>query len=309
MLNPPIKKFRFSGAAASNGPPGSRQLTQRARWMGTLNGDFGFNGSYTLGLNSAMSIMGQEAGHRWLAFPLFVHPTKGFNFVDNFDLLGRSDAHWSFFHNVTVPASQFGGDPRASSAEGNAILDLGAAASAGFPVPCDDGAGESTFLTAPNELIDGFTELDQYFMGLRAAGAVSPFWYADDPRSAISGNSLQFAFDLDAQDDVIFCGKPVNLAVTDITDTQAALEAIFGAPPGTFATFGPRMPAIGDEVDSCGVDVKTMAFVVLVPGDPSQHKAGIKQVDTFRATWQTYANGAATGGLGKFDTSLNPVCH
>ena len=305
MVNPPIEKFRFAGAASTNGPPGPAQLTRRARRMGTLNGDFGAHGAYTLGLNSAMSIMGQEAGHRWLAFPIFL--PSPFVFGDIFDLLGRSQAHWSFFHNVSVPSNQFGGDPRASSAEGNAIRDLGPGASAGLPVPCT-APGESTFLTEPDELIDGFTELDQYFMGLRAAANVSPFWYVNDPRSAFSGNSLQGAASLGAQDDVIMCGKRIDLSVADITNAGLA----FGIPEN-----GPRIPAIGDENDAvdntdCGadpIDVKTMAFVVLVPGDPSQHTAGIKQVDTFRATWQEYANGPATSGRGLFDTSLNPACH
>ncbi len=304
LVDPPIKKFRFAGAAAANGPPGPNQLTQRARWFGTLNGDFGAHGSYTLGLNSAMSVMAQEAGHRWLAFPAFLHP--GFFF--SADLLGRGFAHWSFFFNVTVPSSQFGGDPRASSEEGNAILDLGASASSGLPMPCDASIGESTFLTQPDELIDGFTELDQYFMGLRTAGDVSPFWYADDPRSAFSGASLEFARGFGAQDDVVFCGKRIDLTVSDIT-----IAGAFGLGPGN----GPRTPAIGDEDDSidtpaCGAgptDVKTMAFVLLVPDNPSQHRNAIKQVDTFRATWEAYGNGPATDGLGKFDTSLNPVCH
>ena len=200
---------------------------------------------------------------------------------------------------MTVPSSQFGGDPRASSAEGNSIVDLGPGASANFPMPCTD-PGESTFLTSRDELVDGFTELDQYFMGLRLAGDVPSFWYVDDPRSAFSGNSLAFANSFGPQDDVFFCGKKVDLDVSDIT----AIGGAFEIPEN-----GPRIPAIGDEVDTCGVDVKTMAFVVLVPGDPSQHTNGIAQVDTFRATWQTYANGDATGGLGMFDTSLNPVCH
>ena len=312
LVNPPIKKFRFSGGAAVNGPPGPGQITSRARWAGTLNGDFDAHGSYTLGLNSAMSIMGQEAGHRWLAFPVFfpLAPPPNFDFPgDLFDLLGRADAHWSFFHNVTVPPGQFGGVARASSAEGNAIRDLGAAASAGLPAACNAGLGESTFLTEQNELVDGFTELDQYFMGLRSAASVSPFWYVDDPRSAFSGNSLAFANSFGPQDDVIMCGKRFELTVADITNAGT----VFGIPEN-----GPRIPAIGDENDAadnaagCGagpIDVKTMAFVVLVPGDPSQHTDGIAQVDTFRSTWQTYANGPATGGLGKFDTSLTPDCH
>lgn len=307
LENPPIKKFRFTSqvpGATLDGPPGRTQRSRRARRMGTLNGDFGAFGSYTLGLNSAMSIMAQEAGHRWLAFPLFVHPTKGFNFIDNFDLLGRANAHWSFFFNVTVPSGQFGGDPRASSEEGNAIIDLGN----GFAGFCT-GPGQSVFLNQPNELIDGFTELDQYFMGLRTASEVSSFWYVDEPQT-LGGSNFQFFAGQPAQDDVAYCGKRVDLTVADIT-------AVDGALPFPFPSNGVRTPAVGDEVDEDAsgnpqLDVKTMAFILLVeqgPPNSAAHAATINQVDTFRWTWQQYGNGPATGGRGRFDTSLNPVIH
>ena len=312
MENPPIKMFRFACGNAGgqvvpcgatlDGPPGSNQISRRARWAGTLNGDFEAFGSYTLGLNSAMSIMGQEAGHRWLAFPLFLHPTKGFNGIDNLDLLGRGNAHWSFFFNVTVPANQFGGDPRASSAEGNSILNLGPNPFPGqLPFPCTN-PNESTFLTERNELIDGYTELDQYFMGFRSAEDVAGFWYVDEPRSAFSNASLQGAATLGAQDDIIFCGKQVDLTVDDI----AAIGTTFNFPPN-----GPRIPAIGDEVDSCGEDVKTMAFILLVEQGPpgsAAHASAISQVEIFRQTWEAYVNGPATDGLGMFDTDLDPDC-
>lgn len=318
LVNPPIKKFGFTGGATLDGPPGANQISRRARHFGTLQGDFGgFHGAFTLGLNSAMSLMAQEAGHRWLAFPLFVHPTKfiDFNFFfgtgENTDLLGHQLAHWSFFFNVRVPDSQFGGDPRASGAEGNAIADLGAAASVGFPVPCDASAGESFFLTEPNELIDGFTELDQYFIGLRLDDDVSPFWYVDEPRSVFSGISLDsgnpqsglnaFA----AQDDIVFCGKRVDLTVQDIQD----FGNLFAFPPN-----GPRIPELGDEIDedaggNPAVDVKTMAFILLFESDSAIRKSTVKQVQTFLETWEEYANGPATGGRGKFDTSLDPDIH
>ncbi len=298
MENPPIKKFRFSSppGATLDGPPGADQISRRARWFGTLNGDFGAHGSYTLGLNSAMSIMGQEAGHRWLAFVPFKLRKKDPLTFDSFDLLGRSFAHWSFFFNVRVPDSQFGGDPRASSAEGNAIADLGPNAFPGaLPMPCTR-AGESTFLTERNELIDGYTELDQYLMGLRRQSEVGSFWYVDQPRSAFSGNSLEAVRSFAAQDDVVFCGKRVNLTVQNITLAN-----------------GPRSPALGDEDDDGnGNDVKTMAFILLVqqgPPNAPAHAAAISQVDTFRSTWQQYANGKATGNRGRFDTSLNPAIH
>jgi hypothetical protein len=84
-----------------------------------------------------------------------------------------------------------------------------------------------------------------------------------------------------------------------------------------FPGIGPRTPAIGDELDedadgNPADDVKTMAFILLVEQGPPKSPAyasAIRQVDNFRRTWQTYANGKATGGRGRFDTSLNPAIH
>lgn len=296
LVDPPIKKFRFPGGAAVGGPPGAKQISQRARLFGTLKGDFGRHGSYTLGLNSAMSVMAQETGHRWLAFVPFAHPTTGVG-ADSLDLLGRDGSHWSFFHDVRVPAAQLGGDPRASSAEGNAIVDLGPDASAGLPAPCTE-PGESTFLTEPDELVDGYTELDQYLMGLRTATEVGPFWYVDEPRSALTRVRLDGLRALSARDDVLFCGKRVELTVQHIVDFP-------------FPNASPRVPPLGDEVDTCGEDRKTMAFILLVeqgsPASPA-HASSVRRVDTFRRAWERYANGPATGGRGRFDTRLRPEC-
>jgi hypothetical protein len=271
--------------------------------MGTQRGEF-VNGAYTLGLNSAMSTMAQEVGHRWMVFMPFFHPTTN-SFSS--DLLGRDFAHWSFMLNARVPVGQFGGDARASSMEGNAILDLGPGASAEFPSPCN-GPGESTFLTEPNELTDGFTELDQYLMGLRKAGDVSPFWYIDEPRSPFDGSSLEGARFFPAVDDSVGCGIRVDLTVGNIQ----AVGNITGLP-----AFGPRFPEIGDEIDidqggTPQDDVKTMAFILLLeqgPVNAKSNKAAIKRVDTFRRTWDEYGNGPATAGLGRFDTTLNPPIH
>ena len=329
LVNPPIRKFRFfclkpGGAvgpcgATFGGPPGSDQVSLRARWAGTLNGDFGAHGSYTLGLNSAMSIMGQEAGHRWLAFPAIRNPAA-FGGALSGALLGRAQAHWSFFFNVTVPPAQFenlDGDPRSSSAEGNAILDLGL----GDP-RC--AAGKRLFQTPPDELIDGYTELDQYFAGLRSPAEVPPFWYVRTP-SVIFGGSPNASSD--ARDDVLICGDRVDLTMSNIF----AAGAVLGP------SNGPRSPVIGDEQDAgpgitgaddtacttqdeC-VDVKTMAFIVVVPNSPAAQSAVIDQVDGFRRAWESYSNGPAVGNRGargvigdpnylkKFDTSLNPANH
>ncbi|HWQ35891.1 MAG TPA: IPT/TIG domain-containing protein [Blastocatellia bacterium] len=96
--------------------------------------------------DSVLSIMGQEQGHRWLSYVTY----PGF---DSTLLLGRDNAHWSFFMNtettLSSPAAR-----RASSMEGNVWRDNGG------------GSFTSTGLT------DGYTRLDQYLMGLRPASEV-----------------------------------------------------------------------------------------------------------------------------------------
>jgi hypothetical protein len=86
---------------------------------------------------------------------------------------------------VAMPGSQYyGGDARASSMEGNAILDLRGNFLCANP-------GETTFLTAWNELIDGYKALDEYLMGLRKGDEVGEFWYIDEPTQLISGRSFE----------------------------------------------------------------------------------------------------------------------
>ena len=281
MLDPPIRTRPAI-------PVAEGIFFDRFRLFGTDDGLFGRNfGVLTLGLNSAMSLMGQEVGHRWLAYTRFVHPQTGVG-PDSSDLLGRGNAHWSFFHNVAVPAGQFAGEPRASSAEGNAIRDLGPTAG-----PCAV-PGQTRFSSEPEELIDGYTRLDQYLMGVRTAASVEPFWYVDQP-TTFSGSSIERLRSFDALSNATFCGRRVDL---DVGDIQA------------FPGIGPRDPAIGDEDDTgTGIDVKTMAFVLVVEPGSSPHTEAIRQVDAFRRTWQEYANGPATGGLGRFDTVLDPAIH
>ena len=130
-----------------------------------------------------------------------------------------------------------------------------------------------------------------------------------------------------ARDDVLVCGDREDLTVANITAAGAFLGP----------SNGPRRPVLGDEQDAgsgigsadnakCAsdrecVDVKTMAFILLVKGDPSSHASRISQVDNFRQAWEQYANDAAIAGRGargqvgdpdyikKFDTSLAPIIH
>jgi hypothetical protein len=100
------------------------------------------------GENSTLSILGQEVGHRWLAF---------LNFRDHLGqrsdaLLGRDRAHWSFFF-----------DSDGSVVEGNDIEDL----------------GNGLFRTVG--AVERYSLLDQYAMGLVQASDVPPFFYVETP--------------------------------------------------------------------------------------------------------------------------------
>lgn len=104
-----------------------------------------------LGENNTLSLLGQEVGHRWLAF---------FDFRNHLgersdQLLGRGAAHWSFFF-----------DSDASVMEGNDIEDLGGGA----------------FRTVG--AVQRYSLLDQYAMGLVPDTAVPPFFYVESPTNA-----------------------------------------------------------------------------------------------------------------------------
>jgi hypothetical protein len=107
-----------------------------------------------LGENNTLSLIGQESGHRWLAFMEFRDRTGQRSDA----LLGRDLAHWSFFL-----------DSDGSVMEGNDIQDLGG----------------GSFRTVG--AVQRYSPLDQYAMGLIAEGAVPPFFYVESPTN-ISGN-------------------------------------------------------------------------------------------------------------------------
>src|SRR5262249_21432400 len=115
-----------------------------------------------LGANHALSIIAQEQGHRWLSYVKYPG-------ADNF-LLGRDNAHWNFFLNtesaISHPAAR-----RSSSAEGN--------------VWSDNGNGTFTSVN----LIDGYSRLDQYLMGMRPASEVPETFIISDPSG--SGRSRE----------------------------------------------------------------------------------------------------------------------
>lgn len=111
--------------------------------------------AHAAGLNSAISIVCHEQGHRWLAYVRFdaEHDIKD-------DLLGRENAHWSFLADTRTNAQ----GSFSSLMEGNAWRD----------------GGSGTFTTIESA-VNYFTDLDQYLMGLRSADEVGdiPYLVAD----------------------------------------------------------------------------------------------------------------------------------
>ncbi len=117
------------------------------RWTNYVGTDPGGTNDTRISL-----VFGQELGHAWLAFVHVDAPA-----VDPRILLGRSDAHWSFY-------LQSGGSP----VEGHAWTDN----------------GDGTF-TASKTAIFEFSDLDLYLMGLVPPEEVEPFFAIVDPHDCV----------------------------------------------------------------------------------------------------------------------------
>jgi len=147
--------------------------------MGTLSRYPADPDTTFLGTNSSLDLLGQESGHRWLAF-LFFNDQNG---QQSDALLGRDLAHWSFCHNTL-----------ASDMEGNEIR--------------DEGGGRFSTIAATER----YSPLDQYAMGLIGPEEVPPFFYVDRCDSpaaapqigvALLGNRIDVSID-----QVIAAGGP-----------------------------------------------------------------------------------------------------
>jgi len=128
------------------------------------------------GADNTLDILGQEVGHRWGAFVSF--DDAG---MCSTELLGRADAHWSFFL-----------DSDASDLEGNSWVDN----------------LDGSFTT--DEASERFSHLDQYLMGVRPDSQVDASFFVDDPSVLgvfdLDGKTLQFTPNTDVGYDVAFIG-------------------------------------------------------------------------------------------------------
>lgn len=109
--------------------------------------------AHVVGLNSAVSIVCHELGHRWLAYVRFLDQDE-----ISADLLGRDNSHWSFL--VDTRTNNDGSF--SSLMEGNAWRD----------------SGGNTFTTGESA-VNYFSPLDQYLMGLRSPEDVGEIPYLE----------------------------------------------------------------------------------------------------------------------------------
>lgn len=154
-----------------------------------------------LGTNSTLDILGQEAGHRWLAFVEFRDGNRNSN-----ELLGRDFAHWSFFF-----------DSDASEMEGNDWR--------------DNGDGSFTTIAATER----YSALDQYVMGLRSAADVADFFFIRNPsRQQTCFDPTMEGRDCPPQLDVTTSGTRVDVSLDQIIQAEGPRVPPAGQAPTSF---------------------------------------------------------------------------
>jgi hypothetical protein len=147
-----------------------------------------------LGENNTVSLMGQEVGHRWLAYMQF----SDHNHLPSGALLGRDEAHWSFFFNSD-----------ASVMEGNRIQDLG--------------GGSFRTIGA----VERYSLLDQYAMGLVRDIDVPSMFYVESPTN-VSNNA---AADSAPRLGVTFSGTRRDVLINDIIEVLGRRQPAADASP------------------------------------------------------------------------------
>lgn len=138
-----------------------------------------------LGENNTVSVLGQESGHRWLAFLDFRDHTS----TRSDALLGRDLAHWSFFF-----------DSDASVMEGNDIEDLGG----------------GSFRTVA--AVRRYSLLDQYAMGLVGESQVPTFFYVESPTNMSAARTRESSPEVG----VTFNGTRRDVLIQDIVAVNGA---------------------------------------------------------------------------------------
>lgn len=210
-----------------------------------------------LGTNSTLEVMGQEFGHRWMAFDDIPNATcdpttTPQKFINS--ILGRDCAHWSYFFNS-----------HGSVMEGNDIV--------------DDGGG-NFHLTANATTI--YSDLDQYFMGLRDASEVQPTFVVFNPQGTRRKNGSA------PEASGSFSGTRHDVPINDIITRNGLRTPTAANSPHTFR----------------------QGWILLVqkgttPSKDDRVLGDISQIDTIRQAWQSFFS-AATSVRGTVNTTLVP---
>jgi len=198
-----------------------------------------------IGLNSALSILGQEQGHRWMSFVRFND-----NGAISTELLGRDNAHWSFFFNVESVLSTAEA-PRSSSMEGNAWRDN----------------GDGTFSTPSNMLIDYFTPLDLYLMGLYAPEEVPDTFVISNPTNTL------FTRSTGPRAGQTVRGTRKNISINQIIQAE-----------------GPRIP---DHTQS--QKEFRAAFLLILRQGTTPAQSTLDKLNLFRTAWESYFKTSTLG--------------
>jgi hypothetical protein len=196
--------------------------------------------------NTTVSVLGQEVGHRWLAFLRFRAP----NGTTSDDLLGRDRSHWSFFF-----------DSDASVMEGNDIEDLG---------------GGSFRTTA---VVQRYSLLDQYAMGLVSEAEVPSFFFVESPTNMSAVRQREDAPEVG----ITFNGTRRGVLIQDVV-----------------AALGPRRPTSAESAR-----VHRQAFVYVVSRGQTAQPAAIEKMDRIRRQWETFFL-EATARRMRAETTLQP---
>ncbi|HXK02330.1 MAG TPA: hypothetical protein VMS37_07995 [Verrucomicrobiae bacterium] len=193
--------------------------------------------------DTALTVLGHEAGHLFNAFASIADPANPSNKI----MLGFGGVHWSFLFNS-----------EASLDEGEQILDRGSGVSPRF---------------ATAAITQGYSPLDQYLMGFRAASDVPPTFVVTGSGASPLGHP-QTGFSLD--------GDRLDISVDDIIAAEGRRTPDFTVAQRRFR----------------------FAFILVVPQGSTPADSQAQQVETYRQQFPALYAKAATGNAAA-DVTLN----
>lgn len=203
-----------------------------------------------LSVYHGLSIIAREQGHRWLSFIQSPNDPKL--------LLGQANGFWNFFLNTESTISAWPAR-RSSVAEGN--------------VWRDNHDGSFTSIS----LVDGYSRLDQYLMGLRPASDV-PETFVLLP---VEGTAAKR--DSTPSPNVTINGARRSVAIADIIRANGAREPAVPSSPKNFRA----------------------GFVLLTQLGATPNAATLEKLTRYRLAWESYFY-QSVDGLGTMTTGMSP---